>query len=117
MTDLQSLDALDLKVYTATWCPDCRRLDRWFQESGVKHQKVDLESVEGAAERLERETGKRAIPFILVNDKAWVRGYHRELPSASTPRSWYRSSWRPGRWLSSSAPGCWGRPRSEASLR
>jgi len=46
---------------------------------------VDIESVSGAAERLEQETGKRAIPFILVNGKTWVRGYHRELPQRLDP--------------------------------
>jgi len=85
MFPISDLSALDLQVYTATWCPDCRRLDRWLQEQGLPHQKVDLEVVEGAAEKLEAETGKRAIPFILVNGKRWVRGYHKELPSRFDP--------------------------------
>lgn len=85
MSPVSDLHALDLQVYTATWCPDCRRLDRWLQEQGLPHQKVDLEAVEGAAEKLEAETGKRAIPFILVNGKRWVRGYHKELPSRFDP--------------------------------
>jgi glutaredoxin len=80
MPDLQALAPLDLQVYTAAWCADCRRLERWLAESGVAHGKVDIETVAGAAEKLERETGKRAIPFILVNGSRWVRGYHRELP-------------------------------------
>ena len=74
------LAGLDLKVYSAGWCPDCRRLDAWLEQHGVAHTKVDIELEDGAAERLESETGKRAIPFILVNDRRWVRGYHRELP-------------------------------------
>jgi glutaredoxin len=76
----QALQNLDLQVFTATWCPDCRTLDRWLTTNDVPHSKVDIEIVEGAAERLERETGKRAIPFILVDGGRWVRGYHRELP-------------------------------------
>ncbi len=79
------LHALDLQVFTATWCPDCRRLERWLEASGVAHTPVDIEAVPGAAERLEAETGKKAIPFILVNGKAWVRGYHRELPQRLDP--------------------------------
>ncbi len=81
----ESLKGLDLQVYTATWCPDCRRLERWLAEAGIPHGDVDIETVPGAAERLERETGKRAIPFILVNGTRWVRGYHRELPSRLDP--------------------------------
>ena len=74
------LQGLDLQVYTATWCPDCTRLDRWLKAQEIPCTKVDIEEVDGAAERLERETGKRAIPFILVNGTRWVRGYHKELP-------------------------------------
>ena len=80
-----ALNAIDLQVYGAAWCPDCRRLDRWLAETGIKHGKVDIETTEGAAERLEAETGKRAIPFVLVNGKHWVRGYHRELPHRFDP--------------------------------
>lgn len=79
------LQGLELQVYSAAWCPDCTRLERWLAKEQVPHTKVDLESVEGAAEKLERETGKRAIPFILVNGQTWVRGYHRELPTRFDP--------------------------------
>jgi glutaredoxin len=82
---MQQLEALDLQVFSATWCPDCRRLEAWLEANGVAHAKVDIETVPGAAERLEAETGKRAIPFILVNGKTWVRGYHRELPQRFDP--------------------------------
>ena len=80
MSRIDDLAGLDLAVYSATWCPDCRRLESWLAEYGVPHTKVDIETVPGAAERLERETGKRAIPFVLVNGGRWVRGYHKELP-------------------------------------
>lgn len=79
------LSGLDLQVYSAAWCPDCRRLEAWLAENGVAHVKVDIESVPGAAERLEAETGKRAIPFILVDGQRWVRGYHKELPQKLDP--------------------------------
>jgi glutaredoxin len=79
------LENLDLQVYSAAWCPDCRRLERWLSDNGVAHTVVDIEAVPGAAERLEAETGKKAIPFILVDGKTWVRGYHRELPQRLDP--------------------------------
>ena len=80
-----ALQGLDLQVYSATWCGDCRRLERWLAENQVSYVKVDIATSPDAAERLERETGKRAIPFILVNGKRWVRGYHRELPGRFDP--------------------------------
>jgi len=85
MLDLSLLQGLDLQVYSATWCGDCRRLERWLAEHAVVHTKVDIETEAGAAEKLEAETGKRAIPFIRVNGGRWVRGYHRELPSRFDP--------------------------------
>lgn len=81
----RELQDLELQVYSAAWCPDCTRLERWLAQHQVPHTKVDLEAVPEAAEKLEQETGKRAIPFILVNGKAWVRGYHRELPTRFDP--------------------------------
>lgn len=85
MLDLSPIRTLDLQVFSAPWCPDCRRLERWLAENDVPHATVDIEADPGAAERLERETGKRAIPFLLVNGTAWVRGYHRELPQRLDP--------------------------------
>lgn len=80
MSRISDLEGLELAVYSATWCPDCRRLEAWLAEHRVVHSKVDIETVPGAAEKLEAETGKRAIPFVLVNGGRWVRGYHKELP-------------------------------------
>ena len=80
MNRIDDLKGLDLQVYSTQWCPDCRRLETWLAGQGVPFRKVDIEAVAGAAEKLEAETGKRAIPFVLVNGERWVRGYHRELP-------------------------------------
>lgn len=81
MSDVaERLKHLDLNVYTATWCGDCTRLKRWLDEHDVNYRSTNIEEVDGAAEKLVEETGKRAIPFVLVNDKTWVRGYHKEEP-------------------------------------
>jgi glutaredoxin len=80
MNGIDDLKGLDIEVYSATWCPDCRRLEAWLAGQGVVHRKVDIETTPGAAEKLEAETGKRAIPYVLVNGARWVRGYHKELP-------------------------------------
>jgi glutaredoxin len=80
MNGIDDLKGLDIEVYSATWCPDCRRLEAWLAGQGVVHRKVDIETTPGSAEKLEAETGKRAIPYVLVNGARWVRGYHKELP-------------------------------------
>jgi len=80
-TPAEQLASLQLTVYSATWCPDCTRFDNWLKANNIAHKKVLIDKEEGAAEYLESQTGKRAIPFVKVNDKAWVRGYHKEEPS------------------------------------
>jgi glutaredoxin len=81
MSEASQLAGLDLQIFSAPWCGDCRRLDGWLAGQGLRFPKVDIEKEEGAAERLETGTGKRGIPYFLVNGKRWVRGYHKELPT------------------------------------
>jgi glutaredoxin len=76
--DLTFLAGHTLAVYSTHGCPDCTRLDHWMKRQGVAHQKVWIDDDEAAADKLEAETGKQAVPFILVDGKTWVRGYHRE---------------------------------------
>lgn len=76
--DVSFLAGHELAVYSSHSCPDCTRLDRWLAARAVKHQKVYIDDDAAAAEKLENETGKQAVPFILVDGRAWVRGYHRE---------------------------------------
>lgn len=89
----QNLAGLDLVIYSAPWCGDCRRLERWLRTESLSFPKVDIESDPKAADRLERETGKRAIPFVLVNGKDWVPGYHKELPSRFDPERFVQDVW------------------------
>lgn len=82
MSTDRSLDFLAghrLAVYSSHGCPDCTRLDRWMGQQNMAHEKVYIDDVDGAADKLESETGKQAVPFVLVDDRTWVRGYHKEL--------------------------------------
>lgn len=88
--DTRFLEGHDLAVYSTDWCPDCRRLERYFDASGVRYRKVSIEDDDAAAEKLESETGKRGVPYILVDGLAWVRGYHKELPARFQPELLWR---------------------------
>lgn len=79
-TAIEKLAGHDLAVYTADWCPDCTRLKGLLEREKIAVRRVDVENDAAAATKLVKETGKRAIPYILVDGKAWVRGYHKELP-------------------------------------
>lgn len=84
--DTSFLGGQRLEVYSTPTCPDCTRLKRWLGEHQVAHSQIDIDADRRASARLERETGKRAVPFILVNGATWVRGYHREAPGRFSPR-------------------------------
>ena len=81
MPDFFFLSGHQVEMYSAAWCGDCRNLKRRLVGTGLTYTEIDIESVPGAAEKLEQETGKRAIPFFLIDARTWVRGYHKELPS------------------------------------
>jgi glutaredoxin len=87
--DVSFLEGHDLAVYSSSWCSDCRRLKRFLDASGITYREVDIEADPAATEKLEAETGKRAIPFLLVDGRTWVRGYHTELASRLDPRLFF----------------------------
>lgn len=76
----EQLAGRDLVVYSTDWCPDCTRLERLLERERIPHKTIDIDSDAAAERKLVRETGKRAIPYILVDGIFWVRGYHKELP-------------------------------------
>lgn len=78
--DLGFLQGHDIAVYSYQDCPDCVRLKRWMDTFHFPYREVDIQALPAEAERLENETGKMAVPFLLLNGKTWLRGYHKELP-------------------------------------
>lgn len=69
--------------YTATWCPDCHRARRFLDENAIEYTTVDIDEDPQAAILLEEKTGKRGIPFLVI-DGEWVRAY--EPGGAPFPR-------------------------------
>ena len=65
---------MDVIVYSAPWCPDCRQAKRFLERFKIPYREVDIESVPGAAEEVIRQTGKRAIPQFVI-DGEWVQPY------------------------------------------
>ena len=80
--DTSFLAGHDLAVYSATWCPDCTRLKRWLGTTDIVTRDVNIDDVDGAAEKLEEETGKRAIPFVLV-EGPWYEARLRQARTIS----------------------------------
>jgi glutaredoxin len=65
---------MELTVYSAPWCPDCREAKRWLAEHNITYKEVNIEEVPGAADEVVKRTGKRAIPQFVL-DGQWIQPY------------------------------------------
>ena len=61
-----------IKMYTTSWCGDCRAAKRFLAEKAMDYEEINIEEVSGAAETLMQATGgKRAVPTFDI-DGSWV---------------------------------------------
>lgn len=65
---------MELLLYSANWCRDCREAKRFLAQHQIPFQEIDIETVPGAADEVIRNVGKRAIPQFVINGK-WVQPY------------------------------------------
>ena len=65
---------MDLTVYTAAWCRDCREAKRFLAKHSIPYTEVDIEQTPGAAELVQANVGKKAIPQFVIDGK-WVQPY------------------------------------------
>lgn len=65
---------MQLILYSAAWCRDCREAKRFLQKHGVAFTEIDIERTPGAADEVLRNVGKRAIPQLVI-DGEWVQPY------------------------------------------
>jgi mycoredoxin len=65
---------MELLVYSAAWCPDCRTAKRFLDMNNIAYTDIDIEKNPAAAEEVIRHTGKRAIPQFVI-DGRWVQPY------------------------------------------
>ncbi len=65
---------MQLVLYSATWCRDCREAKRFLEKHGIAYQEVDIECTPGASDEVFRHVGKRAIPQFVI-DGEWVQPY------------------------------------------
>lgn len=65
---------MDIKVYTAGWCRDCREAKRFLDKHHIPYSEIDIERVPGAADEVQQNVGKKAIPQFVIDGK-WVQPY------------------------------------------
>ncbi len=56
---------IKLKIYTTTWCPDCKVAKRFLNEHGVNYEEIDIDKDSDAeAFVISASGGRRVIPTI-----------------------------------------------------
>jgi mycoredoxin len=65
---------MDLILYSASWCRDCREAKRFLAKHNIAFKEIDIEDTPGAADEVIANVGKRAIPQFVIDGK-WVQPY------------------------------------------
>ncbi len=65
---------MDLLVYSADWCRDCRDAKRFLEKHAIPYKEINIEKTPGAADEVVAHTGKRAIPQFVLDGK-WIQPY------------------------------------------
>lgn len=65
---------MELTVYTAAWCRDCREAKHFLSRHNIPYSEIDIETTPGAADEVLANVGKRAIPQFVLNGK-WIQPY------------------------------------------
>ena len=65
---------MQLLLYSATWCRDCREAKRFLEKHRIAYTEIDIEQTPGAADEVMQHVGKRAIPQFVI-DGEWVQPY------------------------------------------
>jgi mycoredoxin len=59
----------EVKIYTTTWCPDCRYAKHYLDTRGIAYEEINLETTPGAAEFvMSVNAGKRKVPTFVIGD-------------------------------------------------
>ena len=60
-------------MYCTKWCPDCKRARAWLAEHDLPYTEVDITTVPGAAQQVERwASGNRTTPTFDIDGKIIV---------------------------------------------
>lgn len=75
-------EALDITLYSTSWCGYCRRARKWFTAQGIPFVEKDIEAdPDGRAEYQAKANGYTGVPLIDVNGTT-VRGFDQRRIAA-----------------------------------
>ena len=65
---------MNVQVYTASWCRDCRAAKEFLDTHGIGYTEINVDANQVASDELVRHVGKRAIPQLVI-DGEWFQPY------------------------------------------
>ena len=65
---------MQVQVYTASWCRDCRAAKQFLDTHGIPFTEIDVDANPAASAEVLRHVGKRAIPQVVI-DGEWFQPY------------------------------------------
>ena len=65
---------MNVVMYTAPWCRDCRETKRYLQSHHIPFTEIDIEANPSASDEVLHHVGKRAIPQLVL-DGEWFQPY------------------------------------------
>ncbi len=65
---------MNVQVYTAAWCRDCREAKQFLQDHGIVYTEINIDDDPAASNEVMRHVGKRAIPQLVI-DGEWFQPY------------------------------------------
>ena len=61
-----------IKMYSASWCPDCVTAKKWLDDKKIKFDDIDItENIVDQEFVKKINLGKRIIPTFIINDKVY----------------------------------------------
>lgn len=65
-----------IRLYGASWSPESRIARRFLERHAVPHELIEIDRDPGAAEDLQRATGRRAVPVLRIGEE-WFEAWDR----------------------------------------
>ncbi len=56
-----------VELYVTSWCKYCKKAAKYFRSKGVPFTEYDIEKNKAAAQRKDRLSPKKGVPFAVVN--------------------------------------------------
>jgi len=73
---------IEIKLYGADWCPDCRRAKTYLKENNIDFTFVNVDLDKEATAKVEIiNNGKRIIPTVIIDEKSYTNPNNIKLAS------------------------------------